>query len=91
MWIICPPPVFIPIFLYSAKSEPPFSQLYQCAINMNTGLNLILEFTLKGLIFDNFPAAKELNPLAYFLPVWWQAKGAAGTSRSGPPTHKFTE
>ena len=26
-------------------------QLYKCAINVNTGLNIVLEFNLEGLIF----------------------------------------
>ena len=26
-------------------------QLYKCVINVNTGWNIVLEFTLKGLIF----------------------------------------
>ena len=51
--------------------------LYQCAININTGLNIALEFTFGGLIFEKYPGAKGFNPLVHFPPVWWQAKRAA--------------
>ena len=66
---------------YWGSDPPPPPQiwtkncpLYQCAININTGLNIAPEYTFGGLIYG----VKGLNPLAHFPPVWWQVKRAAG-------------
>ena len=46
-----------------SESPPPpqiwtkICQLYKCANNVNTEFNIVLEFTLEGLIFKKFPGA----------------------------------
>ena len=58
------------------KSEPEFYQMYQCTININTGVNIAIEFTLEGLIFEKIWREEVKLPRALPISVY-AAKRAA--------------
>ena len=77
---------------YSGGGGTGSPKLYQCVININSGLNIVLEFTLEGLLFENF----HLKLISMMT-----GKMAVGASRAcpphsqisldPPPTHKFLQ